>query len=142
MSTLKNIVLTLTAALALGLTSSTFGQQGAKGGATKLMEFNQPLKTEADVEALKAGDAVAMVCPKCKTVTVTYVTTESKEHVKKVTTGEKHACPGCQTTIEAVGHGKAKTDQIKHVCKKCGSETAFCCATKAGAGATPGMEKK
>jgi hypothetical protein len=35
-----------------------------------------------------------------------------------------------------------KTDKVIHTCKNCGSEDAFCCVMKKGAGATAGMEKK
>jgi hypothetical protein len=129
------------AALATFGSFSAFAQQGAKGGATKLMEMGA-IKTRAEAEALKPGDAVAMVCSKCKSVQVAYVTSESKEHVKKVIPGEKHICPGCKSTIEVVGHGKAKTDAVKHVCEKCGDESAFCCASKPGTGGTAGMVEK
>jgi hypothetical protein len=142
MRTIKRLsVVVAFAMLAAVGTSSAFAQQGAKGGATKLMELSA-VKSPAEAEALKPGDTVAMVCSKCKSVQVTYVSTESKEHVKKLIVGEKHICPGCKSTIEVVGHGKAKTDTVKHVCQKCGDESAFCCATKAGTGGTLGMAEK
>ena len=42
------------------------------------------------------------------------------------------------------GHGLDKQNHgtVKHVCKSCGDDSAFCCATKRGGGATKGMEKK
>ena len=113
----------------------------AKGGASQLM--NQ-IKTPAEAEALKPGDSMAMVCTKCKSVVVHNVTTE-KGHIKTMTVGEKHLCPGCNSTITVVGVGKGPGgahDVVKHVCGKCGSNSAFCCATKAGSGATKGMEEK
>lgn len=132
----------LTVALTLFLSVRELNAQvTAKGGGTKLLELSG-INTPAQAEALKPGDAIAMACAKCKSVQVTYVTTESKEHVKKLIPGEKHLCPGCQSTIEVVGHGKAKHDVVKHVCAKCGDASAFCCATKAGTGPTPGMTDK
>ena len=124
----------------LALATTVSAQQGAKGGGTKLLELSS-IKTQAEVEALKPGDTIAMVCSKCKTVQISYVTTESKDHVKLLRPGEKHTCPGCKSTMEVVGHGKAKTDVVTHVCQSCGDASAFCCATKPGSGATKGMAK-
>ena len=42
-----------------------------------------------------------MVCAKCKSVVVERVNVE-KGHIKTVTVGEKHMCPGCKSTIEVV----------------------------------------
>ena len=97
--------------------------------------------TSAQVQNLKPGDAVAMVCQKCKSVMVHNVTTE-KGHITIMTVGEKHMCPGCGALITTVGVGKGAKNEVKHVCDKCGSESVFCCATKPGSGATEGMNKK
>ena len=94
--------------------------------------------TPAQIEDLKPGDAVAMVCEKCKSVMVHNVTTE-KGHIQVMTVGSKHMCPGCGSTITTVGTGKGAKQVVKHNCDKCGSESVFCCATKPGA-ATPGMD--
>lgn len=111
----------------------------AKGGASKLLSLSQ-IKTPVEAEALKPGDAIAMVCSKCKSVSVEYITQDSK-HLAKMVVGEKHLCPGCRSTIEVVGHGKNKTEVVRHVCKECGDESAFCCATSKNGKPTPGMEK-
>jgi len=112
----------------------------ARGGASDLTM--KPITTPAEAEALKPGDQIAMVCAKCKSVVVHRIATERDQHTKTMTVGEKHACPGCERTIEGTGFGKGKHDQVKHVCAKCGDDSAFCCATKPGAGrATAGMEK-
>lgn len=112
----------------------------AKGGGMDLLNMRQ-ITTPAQADELKPGDKMAMVCTKCKSVVLHNVSTE-KGHIKTMTVGEKHLCPGCNSTIEVVGHGKGKQDQVKHSCKACGDDSAFCCATKPGAAATPGMEKK
>ena len=129
------LALALLASLALGARAA----DQVKGG-ERLLQFNS-ITTPAEAEALKPGDAMAMVCTKCKSVMVHYVNTE-KGHIKTMTVGEKHLCTGCKSTIEVVGTGKAKTDAVKHVCKACGEGSVFCCATKPGAGSTPGMEAK
>ena len=105
-------------------------------GAEQLMTH---IKTPAQVEALKPGDAVAMSCTKCKSIMVHTVTTE-KGHIQVMTVGSKHLCPGCDSVITTVGTGKGAKQEVKHTCDKCGSDSVFCCATKQGA-ATTGMEK-
>lgn len=128
--------------LATGCTTTTTSQAStsAKGGGTRLIELTR-INTLAEAEALETGDAIAMVCSKCKSAVVNFVTQDSKLYTKMIP-GEKHFCPGCNSTIEVVGHGKQKTDVVKHVCKACGDDSAFCCATKRGSGPTTGMDQK
>lgn len=115
------------------------GEKGsAKGGASLLLK---PIKTTQDIEALKRGDAVVMSCPKCQTMTVTYVET-TKGHIKEEKAKQEHLCPGCETKIETTGHGKAKKDEVVHACKKCGSTDVMCCVLKKGRGPTKGMEEE
>lgn len=147
MRTPSSLIRTLAVATAiLSIVSATWIANAAEKkmkpmkGSEHLMMLNS-VNTEEQVEALKPGDSVAMACAKCKSVMVEHVTIQ-KGHIKTVTVGEKHACPGCGGTIEVVGHGKAKTDVRTHTCSKCGDDSAFCCATKPGSGATKGMEKK
>lgn len=127
----------------------SYGQKGA--GAEALMK-GHPIKTSKDIDSLEPGDLVAMACPKCRTVTFNYVE-QGRGVNKPVKVGEKHTCPGCKTTIETVGLGKASKDEIKHVCHKCGSDLAYCCSLKkgeltrgmkeaAGAGKTDTLQKQ
>ena len=99
------------------------------------------INTKGQAEALQVGDTMAMVCAKCKSVMIHNVTVQ-KGHVQMMTVGEKHLCPGCDSTIKVVGVGHGAKDEVKHVCDKCGSDSVFCCATKPGSGPTAGMEKK
>jgi hypothetical protein len=101
----------------------------------------QGIKTTAEAEALKPGETMAMVCTKCKSVMVNNVTTE-KGHIKTMTVGEKHLCPGCDSTIKVVGVGKGKHGEVRHSCEKCGDKSVFCCATKPGSAPTAGMEEE
>jgi hypothetical protein len=57
-----------------------------------------------------------------------------------MTVGEKHLCPGCSSTITVTGVGKGAHSEVKHVCEKGGSDSAFCCATRSGSSPTKGME--
>ena len=144
--TMSKIILGMGAAFALATAASLPATARAdepmkpmKGG-EHLMMLNH-INTPAQAEELKPGDRIAMVCSKCKSVMVHNVATE-KGHIKIMTIGEKHLCPGCGSTITVAGAGKGKHDEVKHVCDKCGDDSVFCCATKPGAGATEGMEKE
>lgn len=125
--------------MATWLTGSARAEDQVKGGERQLNLLG--IKTRADVAALKPGDAIAMACPKCKTVTVTYMSVE-KGHIKTTTTGAEHLCPGCDAKFVTTGHGKAMTQTVVHICKQCGSKDAFCCATSSGSGTTVGTDKK
>ena len=117
-----------------------------KGGEHLLML--QGINTKQDVDALKSGDTIAMVCAKCKTVWVTRVKQGTKGAQLLMEGGQPkeligtHACAGCKSTIEVVGVQKGAHTELKHSCKVCGDDSAFCCATKPGSGSTKGMEKK
>lgn len=131
--------LALTLAAAVWLPVETQAADQIKGG-QKLNELNQ-INTKEEAEALKPGDAIAMVCAKCKSVAITYVVKENKGHVTRMLPGEKHLCMGCKSTIEVVGVQKGAHTEIKHICKACGDDSAFCCATKPGSAPTKGMGK-
>jgi len=135
---LASMAIPLSLALTTSVPLTTRAAEQLKGAQVLMLK---QIKTPAEAEALKSGDAITMVCIKCKSVMLHNISTE-KGHVKVMTVGEKHLCPGCETTIEVVGTGKGKHDQVKHVCSKCGDDSVFCCATKPGAGATRGMEKR
>ena len=117
-----------------------------KGGEHMLML--QGINTKQEVDALKTDDSIAMVCAKCKTVWVTRV----KQGVKGAQILKEggqptevigtHACKGCNSTLTVVGVQKGAHTELKHSCGACGDDSAFCCATKPGSGATKGMEKE
>lgn len=131
------VAVALTAAAWLPTAASAADQM--KGG--EHMLHLQGIKTKAEAEALKPGDTIAMVCSKCKSVMIQNITTE-KGHVQLMTVGEKHLCPGCNSSIKVVSVGHGAKNEIKHVCEKCGSGSVFCCANKPGSAPTEGMEKK
>ena len=144
MNTVKNNVIAVGIAMAVAMavwlpTNLNAQEKGsAKGGAQLLMK---PM-TVGDVNKLEPGDMVAMSCPKCKTVTVTYIDKTTRGAIKEEKATQKHLCPGCETIIKTEGRGKQAKDVVVHVCKTCGSEDAFCCVMKKGSDPTKGMEKK
>ena len=125
-------------AMAVWLPNTTNAADQVKG-AQLLMK---PIKTVDDLGKLEPGDMVAMSCPKCKTITVTYIDKTTKGAIKEGKATQKHLCPGCETTIKTEGQGKQAKDVVVHVCKTCGSEDAFCCVMKKGSLPTKGMEKE
>ena len=118
-----------------------------KGGEHQMMLL-QGISTKQEVNALKTDDSVAMVCTKCKTVWVTRVKQGVKGAQLLMGNGQPteligtHACKGCNSTLTVVGHAKGDITELKHSCGACGDDSAFCCATKPGSGATKGMEKE
>lgn len=107
----------------------------------------QGLNTTQQVDELKTGDSIAMVCSKCKTVWITRVKRGVKGAELLTAKGEPteligtHACKGCNSAIVVAGHAKGDITELKHTCGSCGDDSAFCCATKPGSGTTKGMEK-
>ena len=126
-------------ALAAWLSTPLHAAEDLKGYERSLQM--RGISTKAQADALKPDDSIAMVCAKCKSVVIQTVTLE-KGHIKHVTPGEKHLCPGCNSSITVIGNGKESTRAVTHTCGSCGDGSAFCCATKPGSGATKGMEKK
>lgn len=118
-----------------------------KGGEHQLMLLKE-VKTTKDAAALKDDDTMAMVCSKCRTVWVTRVKQGVKGAQLLMEGGQPkeligtHACAGCNSTITVTGHAKGDITELKHSCKACGDDSAFCCATTKDAKPTKGMEKK
>ena len=117
-----------------------------KGGEHSLML--NAITTKQDVDALKTGDSIAMVCAKCKTVWVSRVKQGTKGAQVLMEGGQTkevigtHGCAACNSTLTVTGHTKGDLTELKHSCGACGDDSAFCCATKSGSGMTKGMEKE
>ena len=138
--TMLGMVFALAIAASLPATARADEPMKPMKGGEHLMMLNA-ITTPEQVEALKPGDTIAMACPKCKTIIIERVTTE-KGHINRTTPGEVHLCSGCQSTIVVVGTGKNSHNELKHVCKICGSDSVFCCATTTNSVPTTGMEQK
>ena len=123
-------------ALALAITSWLPGAARAadQEGTPKSSPMRQ-ITTQAQAEALKPGDSIAMVCAMCKIVNVEQVTAD-QTHVKTLTVGEKLACPTCGATVEVVatGTGEGRNAEVNYVCSECGDQAMFVTATEPGSG--------
>lgn len=105
----------------------------------KFIQLHHVANTGAEAN-LKKGDAVAMVCTKCKTVLYANL---NRPYNRFITPLEhRHYCPGCKSTIATTGAGFNSKEVVRHTCSACGSDSVFCCATKRDAAPTEGMEKK
>jgi hypothetical protein len=131
---------TVAVAFLAGVASAGAGEaKTARGGASDLMQL-KPIKTPADVAAIKPGDTVMMACPKCKTIYVTRIEKENKPGKTREVPTSVHTCPGCENKIALKGHGRTAKEEIVHVCKQCGSKDAFCCVMKGDRAPTKGMD--
>ena len=134
-STIAGLGALLAAALIAGCASS--GSRVAEE--QRFIQLHHVANTGEEVN-LKKGDAVAMVCTKCKTVLYANI---QKPYSRFVTPFEhRHFCPGCKSTITTTGSGFNAKEEVRHTCEACGSDSMFCCATARSTSPTSGMEKK
>tara|TARA_B100000965_G_C19582490_1_gene754235 strand:+ start:1203 stop:1622 length:420 start_codon:yes stop_codon:yes gene_type:complete len=103
------------------------------GGARPL--HMKHIDTQAEAEALTAGDCLAMVCSMCRNV-VFHRVGSGTAHVDLLTVGKSHTCSDCKGDVRVVGtgEGSGKSEKVKHVCSNCGADAMFICATQPGSG--------
>lgn len=131
-------------ALFAGVTASANAQNGAKGGATKLLE----LSGRAITPKSEPSDFKAMSCAKCTDKFIQVKDTDSKGGARALVSGApltksiaRHGCNGCGTDWAVVGGGKAKQSVATHKCTSCGAAALACCNTRKSAEvATKGMD--
>jgi len=118
--------LVIALALFAGVAGEVRAQDGAKGGAGKLLELS------AGPSTLKpqASNYKPMACGKCKSEFITTVDGSARGAFKHPVLIERHLCGSCETTIAVAGHGKAKRDVVTHKCSSGGAEALACCSTK------------
>ncbi len=140
MNTTRRTILHIWAAALLVFGLSGAASPAAQKGAERLQSLSK-VATYGDLENLKSGDKFVMVCAKCQTVMMHTVSKSKGRDIPTMTA--KHLCGGCHSTIETVGHGKARTDKVTHTCSGCGDGSVFCCSTSKGGSGKPtkGMEK-
>jgi hypothetical protein len=114
-------------------------QNGAKGGATKLLELSGLQRAAKTTEA---AVITPMSCGKCKDQYSQRGDLSARGANKPTVFVATHLCAGCGTDWDVVGHGKAKVSVATHKCISCGAETLTCCNTRGATVATKGMEKK
>ena len=152
---------------ALALTLLVTGCASARSrSTTRVVEEKQYIQLHhvqdtAQPLDLKKGDAVAMVCSKCKTVWQHGVTSPllsfpyrywgrpgdpgywAWEQQRRAFEdwSRRHYCPGCKSTVTITGTWLNRKETVKHTCEACGDDSVFCCATRKQAAVTKGMER-
>ncbi len=138
--------ITIAAVLFAGTAEELRAQNGAKGGATKLLELSgRAIRPKAE-----PSDFKAMSCAKCTDEFIQVKDTDSKGGARALVSGApltksiaRHGCNGCGTDWAILGGGKAKQSVATHKCTSCGAAALACCNTKKSAEvATKGMDKK
>ena len=112
-------------ALFAGVAGEVRAQDGAKGGAGKLLELSAGPSTPKP----QASNYNPMACGKCKSEFITTVDGSARGAFKHTVLIGRHLCGGCETTIAVAGNGKAKHDVVTHKCSSCGAESLACCST-------------
>ena len=127
-STLKLSLLLGTAVAAMNLTA--FAGPGIGGLPT---DFPTQVKTKAEAESCcKPGEKVALACKDCKTVNAKDGDKDKKGILAWFAPDSMHDCDGCKGKITYKEHGAGKgtgSSEYKHVCSKCGPDSAYSCST-------------
>lgn len=110
----RNIITTLVLLIGAGL-------YAVAAPPTKSTYTSAALRTTEDFNALRKGDAVAMVCTECSTVTVKQI--ESQEDAMALCKdGETVVCGSCKEEVKIVRHGprskSSKRAEIRYLNEK------------------------
>jgi len=125
-STLKLTLLLGTAVAAMNVT--------ALAGPGPLWPKGYPTRVNTKEQAMACclpKEKVALACKDCKTVSAK-LGEEKKGIAAWFAPDSKHDCSGCsgKITVKQSAGGKGATyGTYKHVCSKCGPDSAFTCAT-------------
>lgn len=120
LTTKLNLALALAAAMFT--TSAIAGPGGRTPG-----DLPQRISTKEEAkECCKAGAKVALACKDCKTV---QMGANEKGILGWFKADSTHGCSGCggKITVQGSGEKKGATAQYKHVCTKCGPDSAYVC---------------
>ena len=127
---MKTRISIFTAAIFAAFVSTTYA---GPGPGTWPPNFPTHVKTKAEAESCcKPGVKVAMACADCKTVSEKDGDKDKKGIMAWFAPDSMHDCAGCKGKITFVGNPAGKSPQTpvyKHVCSKCGPDSAYTCST-------------
>ena len=122
--------------VALTIGAALFTTSAIAGPGPQNWPPNFPTRVKTEAQAMKCclpKEKVAMACKDCKTVS------EKGGEDKKGIMGwfkadSKHDCDGCggKIAVSTYGGGKGQSYSYKHICSKCGVDSAYTCATHKG----------
>lgn len=119
--------------LGSALVAMTFSAVAGPSPGTWPTGFPTRVKNKAEAESCcKPGEKVALACKDCKTSTEKDGEKEKKGILSWFAPDSMHECSGCKGKITFKEHGAGKgiaSAEYKHVCSKCGPDSAFTCAT-------------
>lgn len=96
------------------------------------VDYNFPVKSQAEAEKLPVKANIALVCKDCKTVVDSCcVDDKPKTFLSWFKSEETHECSGCKGVIKFVGTSKNPAATRSHECSKCGKDSAYTCADHA-----------
>ena len=129
------LITKLQIALALGAALFTTSAIAGPGPQNWPPNFSTRVKTEEHaMKCCLPKEKVALACKDCKTVNE-----KGGEDKKGIMSWFKadsmHDCDGCKGKVTYKEHGSGKGTghaKYKHVCSKCGPDSAFTCATHKG----------
>ena len=112
--------------LALAFAAALFTTSAIAGPGFQDLPRHITTEQEA-MDCCKPKAHVALACKDCKTLDVK--TGEEKKDIMAWFKGDStHGCSGCGGKITVqTGEKKGTTAAYKHVCSKCGSESAYVC---------------
>ena len=122
--------------VALTIGAALFTTSAIAGPGPQNWPPNFPTRVKTEAQAMKCclpKEKVAMACKDCKTVSE-----KGGEDKKGIMGGfkadSKHDCDGCggKIAVSTYGGGKGQSYSYKHICSKCGADSAFTCATHKG----------
>ena len=120
--------------LALALGAAFFTTSAMAGPGPNIWPSGFPTQVKTKAEAMACclpKEKVALACKDCKTVSE-----KGGEDKKGIAAwfapDSMHDCAGCKGKVTYKEHGSGKGTghpEYKHVCSKCGSDSAYTCAT-------------
>ena len=127
---MKTRISIFTAAIFAAFVSTTYA---GPGPGTWPPNFPTHVKTKAEAESCcKPGEKVAMACKDCKTVSEKDGDKDKNGIMAWFAPDSMHDCDGCKGKITFKGNPAGKspqTPEYKHVCSKCGPDSAYTCST-------------
>jgi hypothetical protein len=124
-----------TAIAAFALVGTANAQYKAVGddGIAASPKVRQALNERAASANVATAKVAEMACSKCNDISVTEVNRQAKgaEFLTGAAykTVNKHACGACDTKLDVVGTGKAKTTVATHTCAAPVANNRTCCET-------------
>ena len=129
---MKTIKLLIAALFAVATTNANAGPGGGSGAWPPGYQDKRVTTHEQAMACCVPDAKVALACKDCKTVNEKDGK-DKKGILSWFKADSTHDCSGCKgvITVKQVGAGKVTDVQSKHVCSKCGADSAFTCSTHA-----------